>query len=132
MDANVVASAFAFGGTPRRLIESARRRRHVLIASQHLLTEIERALNKQYLLRRLQPPNTPASILALYRRMVILREPREIPAICRDPDDYNVLACAVTANADWLVTGDGDLLALGKRDPVEILTPADALARISG
>ena len=50
----------------------------------------------------------------------------------RDPKDMMVLGCAVVAGADCIVTGDGDLLALGKHGSIEILTPAAALARISG
>jgi putative PIN family toxin of toxin-antitoxin system len=49
---------------------------------------------------------------------------------CRDPDDQKFLDLAVSARADWLITGDSDLLALSEQTDVLILQPARALARL--
>lgn len=38
--------------------------------------------------------------------------PVEIPNVCRDPDDDEILAIAIAGNADAVVTGDSDLLAI--------------------
>ena len=51
--------------------------------------------------------------------------PVEIPRLCRDPDDDQVLAIAVVGAVDALVTGDGDLLALGAPRGVNIMSVAD-------
>ena len=40
----------------------------------------------------------------------MVQTPGEIPGVCRDPDDNQILACAVAADADYLVTGNEDLL----------------------
>jgi putative PIN family toxin of toxin-antitoxin system len=42
---------------------------------------------------------------------------------CRDPDDLMVLGTAISARADYLCTGDKDLLVLGKYRGIPILTP---------
>ena len=58
--------------------------------------------------------------------------PPRIPA-CRDPFDLPFLQLAVAGQADYLVTGDRDLLALADRFPCPIVTPAQfliALAKI--
>jgi putative PIN family toxin of toxin-antitoxin system len=47
----------------------------------------------------------------------------------RDPADVPVLAACLAAQADYLITGDRDLLALAGRFP--IITPADFCARYS-
>ncbi len=48
-----------------------------------------------------------------------------IPAVVRDPDDDYILAYALVGRADYLVTGDKDLLALSRQVPgLQILTPA--------
>ncbi len=47
-----------------------------------------------------------------------------IPRVTRDPKDDYLLAYAVVGQADYLVTGDRDLLALGKVEGVTIVTPA--------
>lgn len=53
---------------------------------------------------------------------VILSNPTEIPP-CRDPFDRPFLELALAAQADALVTGDKDLLAMGQTFAVPILTP---------
>jgi predicted nucleic acid-binding protein len=47
----------------------------------------------------------------------------------RDADDVHVLACAVSAGADAIVTGDSDLLALGEFAGIPIIRAAEALSR---
>ncbi|MGY6555109.1 MAG: putative toxin-antitoxin system toxin component, PIN family [Wenzhouxiangella sp.] len=49
---------------------------------------------------------------------------------CRDPDDQKFLDLAISARADWLITGDPDLLELAEQTDVLILQPARALARL--
>ena len=45
----------------------------------------------------------------------------------RDPDDDHVLACALGARADLIVTGDSDLLTLKRFEQIPIVTAAEAL-----
>ncbi len=49
----------------------------------------------------------------------------------RDPDDDHVLACALAAQADLIVSGDRDLLTLREYQGMPILSTADAMARIA-
>ncbi len=51
---------------------------------------------------------------------------------CRDPRDDKFLELAVNGNADAILTGDEDLLALHPFNKVNILTPAEWLGRQSG
>ncbi len=48
---------------------------------------------------------------------------------CRDPNDNKLLEVAVNGNADFIVTGDKDLLALNPFRDIPIVTPAEYLAR---
>ncbi|MBC7380298.1 MAG: putative toxin-antitoxin system toxin component, PIN family [Burkholderiaceae bacterium] len=50
--------------------------------------------------------------------------------VCRDPDDDAVLALALAAQADMVVSGDDDLLSLGNFEAIPILTPVQALGRV--
>ncbi len=43
--------------------------------------------------------------------------------VCRDPDDDRILACAVAAKADYLVSGDSDLLDLQEFLGIKIVSP---------
>jgi predicted nucleic acid-binding protein len=46
----------------------------------------------------------------------------EIGSVCRDPNDDHVIATALALNADVIVTGDKDLLALSRYRSIRILT----------
>ena len=46
---------------------------------------------------------------------------------CRDPDDQKFLDLAIGASADWLITGDPDLLMLSGQTRLQILAPSRAL-----
>jgi predicted nucleic acid-binding protein len=48
-----------------------------------------------------------------------------ITGVCRDPEDDNILAWALAAEADYLVTGDADLPALHEFKGTSIVTPKD-------
>ena len=50
--------------------------------------------------------------------------------VCRDADDDHVLACAVAAHADLIISGDDDLLALGVFENIPIMTVSGAFERI--
>lgn len=50
--------------------------------------------------------------------------------VCRDPQDDAILATAVAARADLLVTGDKDLLVIGSFQGIPIVPPAECLVRL--
>ena len=47
--------------------------------------------------------------------------------VCRDPDDDKFIGCAIDSKSKYIVSGDKDLLAVGKHEDVEIVTVADFL-----
>lgn len=53
----------------------------------------------------------------------------ETITICRDPKDDKLLELATSGKADFLVTGDNDLLVLNPFRGIEIITPRDFLER---
>ena len=70
----------------------------------------------------------PREVLADYLEAIDLVEPVESPRVARDPDDDQVLACALAAQAEIIVSGDRDLLDLGTFRNIRILTATQALA----
>jgi putative PIN family toxin of toxin-antitoxin system len=75
---------------------------------------------------------TPVSMAARFRAACHEALPARIvpPTELRDPDDAHVLACAVSAGADAMVTGDKDLLDLESFEGIPIIDPAEALKRL--
>jgi predicted nucleic acid-binding protein len=60
----------------------------------------------------------------MYRRRTQLVAPATLSgAVCRDPDDDHVLAAALGASADLILTGDKDLLVLRVYQGIRIRSP---------
>lgn len=70
-------------------------------------------------------------MLSDYLDAVELTDPEPLPPTSRDPDDDHVLACALAAHADLIVSGDADLLVLKTFQNIPILTPTAALERFA-
>jgi len=63
------------------------------------------------------------------RRLAELVNPPPLPPpVSRDPDNDAVLALAIAARADLIVSGDADLLVLGAHAGIRIRSPVDMLA----
>jgi len=133
LDTNVVCSALLWGGIPERLIELAGDGGLELFTSEPLLAELSGILVRSKFARKLGEKSLSATeILASYRLIAetIQVAPLDEPRL-RDSDDVHVLACAVAARADVIVSGDADLQALGIYRGIAVLSPADCLRRIS-
>lgn len=75
---------------------------------------------------------TPIGIVGEIRRLAAIAVPLDVPrVVADDPDDDHVLACALAARADLIVSGDKHLLGLGNAyQGIAIVTPAQAVQRI--
>lgn len=131
-DTNVVVSAFLWGGIPRQVLDAVRAHEATLYTSPALLAELTEVLAREKFAPRFEATGlTPARLLDRYRALATLIEPAPLPTpVTRDPDDDPILACALAARADLIVSGDDDLLSLGDYEGIPIRTAAQALKRI--
>ena len=129
LDTNVVVSAVLWGGKPGELVALAGEGDVLLHCNRLLLDELHATLRRPKLVRLVAAKEQIVeAIVADYRRLVTLtRRPLPSGNWSRDPDDDFVVACALAARADFLVTGDDDLLTLGEVGNVRIVTPSDLL-----
>lgn len=133
LDTNTLVSGVISAGLPRQLMDAAKRGDFELATSPMLLTELLDVLGRAKFAARLQPAGlTPAAIVDDLRALALVVTPTTVPSvIARDPDDDQVLACAVAANADLIVSGDKrDLLPLLTYQGIAIVTAREAVARI--
>lgn len=121
LDTNGFVSAVFFGGPPGAILAAWRDGAVQLVLSAEIADEYRRVgarLSAQFPAVDLGP----ALHLALSRGVVVTPAPLS-QAGCRDPDDDKFIACALSAQAPYLVSGDGDLLAVSRFRGVTILSP---------
>ncbi len=126
LDTNVVISATLIrGGNEDRILRAWRRGRFDVVLSPAILEELGRALfyEKLQKFRWMSDEEVVALLHALAQGSAIVAGRLAIRA-SRDPDDDKFLAAAVEGEAEYLVTGDHDLLDLDPYGDVRILTPA--------
>jgi putative PIN family toxin of toxin-antitoxin system len=95
---------------PARLFEALLRAGFASAACPKLITEVRRGLDRPYFRDRVAPEEADRLVRAITRASIQLRDPRDPPAVLRDPDDDYLVALATTARARAIVTGDKDLL----------------------
>jgi putative PIN family toxin of toxin-antitoxin system len=134
IDTNVVVSGLLWLGNPGRLLEAAALGKVTLYTSPALLNELAATLATPKLVRPVVRSGLSVEdLLARYADITIVIQPTNVPRIVpNDPDDDQVLAAAVAADADLIVSGDMNLKSLGNYNGIPILSPAECLARISG
>ncbi|MDH4136454.1 MAG: putative toxin-antitoxin system toxin component, PIN family [Anaerolineae bacterium] len=98
-----------------------------MLSSPELLAELDRALSYPRL-QKFYDKDTRLRFVALIAQLAEMQNlPGEIPAISRDPDDDKFIACAIAGRADFLVSGDQDLLTLERVGDVRIITARELL-----
>jgi uncharacterized protein len=133
LDTNTALSALLWGGTPGRVIDAAAAGQVELASSAALLAELQGVLAREKFAAALAERGlTVSDLFEGYAAMVTLVAPATIaPTITRDPADDQVLAAAVAARADLIVSGDTHVLDLQRFQGIDIVTAAVAAARIA-
>ena len=126
VDASILVSAFLFpGSVPGRVLTLAMEGAFLMHLSPILIEETRRSLRGPRL--RKSYGHGEEAVLAwcaeLGRIGHVFSDPLpEIGRVCRDADDDHVIAAAVAVGAAVIVTGDLDLLALGRFQNIRVLT----------
>ena len=132
LDTNTALSGLLWSGTPGRLIDVAQAQRIELASSAALLAELQGVLSREKFAKQLARRGlTVADVFDGYAALVTIVTPAVIaPTITRDPADDQVLAAALAAQADLIVSGDAHLLDLKGFLGIEIVAAAAAVQRI--
>jgi len=121
-DTNVLVSALLLSKSkPRKALDFALRRGKILL-SFSVLAELYEVLSRKQFRRYVNEEDIRRFLAALTREAQWIDISVQIVA-CRDPKDDKLLELAVCGQAEYIVTGDADLIALHPFQGVQILTP---------
>lgn len=121
-------------GPPHDLLGAVRERRDILVCSSpKLLAELVDVLAREKLAPAVAASGqTPEALIQRYLQIVHVVVPAIIaPVIHADPDDDHVLACALAARADVIVSGDSELLNLKTYQGMPIVTVVEAVTHLA-
>jgi putative PIN family toxin of toxin-antitoxin system len=132
IDTNVLIAALLWRGPPHALLEHLRAGAMTLVSSPALLAELADVIGRAKFDAILVQSNTSRErALAEVRQLADVVEPSPLPQpVCRDPDDDHVLALALAAKAELIVSGDNDLLSMKSFENIAIVAPAEAVTMI--
>lgn len=122
-DTNVLIAAFVAEGLCAGLLRRALRGDFYLCLSPFIIMEFKDVLFRKIKADKNEISEAVNILMETVHEIVETKD--EIKEICRDKDDDNILSCAKVSNADYLVTGDADLLILKKSGKTKIITPRE-------
>jgi putative PIN family toxin of toxin-antitoxin system len=124
-----VSALIAPKGTPAQLLDLLLEQRFELVVSPQLLAELTGVLLRDRFRRYVTAAEVRELVADLAAVATVLRDPPDPVAITRDPNDDYLVALAVEAQTDALISGDSELTDL-QSPPVRVLTPRRFLVRL--
>lgn len=121
IDTNVLVSGIFWSGPPYTILKAWQMQSFDLALSAEIFEEYKQVAN---ILLRKYPAIDLNYIIDLIARNATFYTPIILPSpISRDPDDDKFVACALAANAKYIISGDDDLLCLKEYFGIRILKP---------
>ena len=119
LDSNVIIAAFAARGLCNALFEYCLESHNLVLCEELLGEVIEKLKNK------IRLPDSIVQKIDIYLRTHASIVSPEIvdPDVCRDKNDLVFLGSALAGQADYIITGDKDLLTIGIFQGIKILKP---------
>lgn len=133
LDTNVVVAGLLWNGPPRRLLQAAIDGEVDLFSSAVLLDELAHTLGYTKFTKRVESFGTSiAALAAQYAALVNPVAPASVLRVAaNDADDDHVIAAAVAARAELIVTGDRKhLLPIGTHQGIAIVTAREVVDRL--
>jgi len=126
LDTNVLVSAMATRGLCADVLREVLTS-HQLVVSAPLFNELERVLREKFLI----PDELIDDAIEILQQDAHFATPSTLSSVkIRDKNDLIILSSALNGNADLLVTGDKELIVLGKIEDMEIVSPRGFWKRI--
>lgn len=132
IDTNVLISGITGSTTPAKVIDAWRQNKYVLVTSPQLITEANEVLHRPEITRQFNLTENLISefVGTLSTRAYVTSGTLQLDVIQEDPPDNQVLSAAVEGSAGYIVSGDKDLLRLGRYQDIVISKPIGFLKKL--
>lgn len=120
LDTNVLVSATIRSGKPRRLFQAGIGGRYKILSSREILDELSEVLQRPKF--KMTVDDTIRVVSALIETAENVHVTSDIKAVEDDPDDDVMINTARDGNADYIVSGDPDLLNLKEYNGIQIVS----------
>ena len=121
-DTNVFISAFATEGVCSVLLKRARLKEFKLFVCPVVIEEVKNVLEQKF---KAEKETIEEILEVIMETSVFVEITEEIEGVCRDRDDDLILSCALSSGANYLISGDKDLLELKEYKGIKIISPRD-------
>lgn len=132
VDTNVLISGlFGIKDSPSsQILQAYRNQKIILVCSPSLLEEVGEVINRERIIKltKMDVGERADFMDKLIERSDVTQGLQILESVSRDIKDNKVLSCAVEAKADYIVTGDKDLLVLKSYQGIKIVTPRELLS----
>jgi putative PIN family toxin of toxin-antitoxin system len=125
LDANIFVSSLFWGGNPRKVLERAINKSDELFISKEILYEVEEVIGR---------PKFHAGINEIEFYIKSIEEiahkivpNKKIKNGSKDKTDNKYIECGIAANADYIISGDFDLLEIKEYGSIKIITAKEYL-----
>ncbi len=125
VDTNVLVSGILWKGNPFQVVDLWAKQKVNLLVSRLILDEYERILTA--LAKKYHNETFALKWLPLIAEDSILIEAPHHFTGCNDPDDNKFVDCAVAGKAEFIISGDQDLLDLQSVLNISVVTPTEFL-----
>ena len=135
LDTNIIVSGtIVAGGIPDRLLQAARAGQFTLVTSDVIVAEAVRALGRDRVRRKYRIAGDDVERVRQLLEQELVSTPItvQVAGVATHPEDDMILATAVSARADYLVTGDVQLQRLETYRGVAIVSPRRFLEILHG
>ena len=126
LDTNVLVSALATRGLCADLYERLITE-HETVIGEPVILEVLDILQRKFK----ATPTLLVNVEAELRLLEVIAAQATAPALAiKDKEDPWIIACALQADVEFFVTGDAELLDLGKADKLPIISPRECWQRL--
>lgn len=130
LDTNVLISALLIKNSPAIQVIETIEKLGIILYSEITFLELEQVLNRRKFKKYFTEEQKQTFIVKLVETSELIEITENITS-CRDPKDNKFLELAVSGKADFIITGDRDLLVLNPFRNIEIITINEFLTRFN-